>query len=520
MKTDSQSVETDRHQQSHSSQGKSKVHQNFHIEEVLDHENQPEPSRTNLVHQVHMSKGAKNIDGKGHHHDKRALQHRMAKKQLDVTPYRQLFEELGAVQVPYDTSMKAIVRYFCKEATSIDPFYIVDLSHFARQYLQWEKFLPRVIPFYAVKSNPSEHVLKVMSELGGCFDCASPKELDLVMKHRVDPAKNIVYSHPCKQIEHIKYFKEKGTELTVIDNEDELLKLKEHWPEARILIRVRTDDSHSESPFSTKFGASEKVAEILIKRGRELGLNIVGTSFHVGSSCTDATVYVKSIQSARCVWDIAETNGYQFTVLDIGGGFSGHDYDNPSFAEVAQEIHGLLDQKFSANVRIIGEPGRYFSAASTVLVTNIVARRVQTSEYRQSYTGLDQASDTKQLPESEREDMEEVQRASYLYYINDGIYGAFNAIVFDHKVFIVHTLTQEEVKDIEACKRAEEREKHNSVIWGPCCDSLDCIAHNIKLPLLSAGDWMWFPDMGAYTIASATHFNGFHTNKHHFIWKK
>jgi ornithine decarboxylase len=223
--------------------------------------------------------------------------------------------------------------------------------------------------------------------------------------------------------------------------------------------------------------------------------------------------------AASCVWDIAEKNGYQFNHLDIGGGFSGHDYDNPSFQEVASDIHDLLDKQYPANVKIIGEPGRYFSSASTVLVTNVIARRVQTEEYKQSYTGLDQASGTGELSESEQEDMREVENAQYLYYINDGIYGAFNAIVFDHKVFIVHTLTQDEVKLIRNCKRSGESEKFSSVIFGPCCDSLDCIAHNIQLPKLDVGDWMWFPDMGSYTVASASSFNGFHTDKYHFIWK-
>jgi hypothetical protein len=300
MQTDSQQVETDRHQSEHHEQQHPKSHKNFHIEEVSDsYAHQPEPARTNLVHQVQFSGGMENVNGKGHHHDSQGIHQRHQLQKYDVSKYKQLFEEMGAFHVPFDRSMKAIVRHFCKLAKTNDPFYIVDLSHLARQYMQWEKYLPRVKPFYAVKSNPSEYILKTMAKLGANFDCATPIELDLVMKYNIDPATQVVYSHPCKQVEHIKYFRAKGVQLTVIDNLDEMLKLKDYWPEAHILIRIRTDDSHSESPFSTKFGASEKIAERLIQKGKELGMKLVGTSFHVGSSCTDADVYVKSVKSAH-----------------------------------------------------------------------------------------------------------------------------------------------------------------------------------------------------------------------------
>ncbi|CAF3531404.1 unnamed protein product [Rotaria sp. Silwood1] len=46
-----------------------------------------------------------------------------------------------------------------------------------------------------------------------------------------------------------------------------------------------------------------------------------------------------------------------------------------------------------------------------------------------------------------------------------------------------------------------------SVIFGPTCDSLDCIAHSIDLPLLDIGDILWFPDVGSYTNAKQIHLN-------------
>jgi len=47
-----------------------------------------------------------------------------------------------------------------------------------------------------------------------------------------------------------------------------------------------------------------------------------------------------------------------------------------------------------------------------------------------------------------------------------------------------------------------------STIWGPTCDSADCVYKDVQLPLLRNGDWLCFPNAGAYTVAGACDFNG------------
>ena len=141
--TDSQVVETDRdrRQDHHPS-----THKNFKIEEVVFN-HQVAPQRTNITHNVRVHKPS--TDQQGHHYDQRAIKHRLLKQSFNVDQYQSLYEQMNATHVPYDMSMKAIVRHFCKNIEhGNDPFYIVDLSHFSRQYMQWEKFLPRVKPFY------------------------------------------------------------------------------------------------------------------------------------------------------------------------------------------------------------------------------------------------------------------------------------------------------------------------------------------------------------------------------------
>ena len=139
-------------------------------------------------------------------------------------------------------------RQCCDELSldNDDPFYIVNLSHYARQYLQWMHFLGRVRPFYAVKSNPNGFIIRVIAELGGGFDCASAEELELVREtcgNEFDCATRVIFAHPCKSISHIRQFRHAGVRMTVVDNEDEVKKLKEHWPDAKVSHYVIPDTS-------------------------------------------------------------------------------------------------------------------------------------------------------------------------------------------------------------------------------------------------------------------------------------
>ena len=62
----------------------------------------------------------------------------------------------------------------------------------------------------------------------------------------------------------------------------------------------------------------------------------------------DAQVYTETLKQARRIFDIAQREefGFRFTVLDIGGGFSGHNWDKPSFPEVAKGINATLERLF------------------------------------------------------------------------------------------------------------------------------------------------------------------------------
>lgn len=81
-----------------------------------------------------------------------------------------------------------------------------------------------------------------------------------------------------------------------------------------------------------------------------------------------------------------------------------------------------------------------------------------------------------------------------MYYVNDGVYGSFNCLMFDHATVHPEVLG---VKD-------EENKKFSSSIWGPTCDSLDCISRGVMLPKVSTVEVHSFLLMFFYI--SADHF--------------
>lgn len=70
------------------------------------------------------------------------------------------------------------------------------------------------------------------------------------------------------------------------------------------MLRIATDDSKAVCRLSVKFGAPLKACRGLLERAKELGLDVIGVSFHVGSGCTDPETYTQAIADARCVFDM------------------------------------------------------------------------------------------------------------------------------------------------------------------------------------------------------------------------
>ncbi|XP_069392337.1 ornithine decarboxylase-like [Paralichthys olivaceus] len=376
-----------------------------------------------------------------------------------------------------------------------DAFYVCDLGDVLKKHLRWMSALPQVSPFYAVKCNDSRAVVTTLASLGTGFDCASKTELELVLSLGVDPSR-IIYANPCKQISHIKYASAHGVQMMTFDSEEELIKVARCHDKARLVLRIATDDSKAVCRLSVKFGSPLKACRGLLERAKELGLNVIGVSFHVGSGCTDPKAYMQAIADAHCVFKIGDELGCNMDLLDIGGGFPGSDDAETKFDEMMDVINSAVHKYFPADsgVKIIAEPGRFYVASAFTLVVNIIAKKV--------IMGKDSSSD-----EEDEGAKEKNNGRTMMYYVNDGLYGSFFCSALECSTYLPTLYKKPKPDEI----------MYPCSIWGPTCDGLDRIVEQCYLPDMQVGDWLVFENMGAYTVAASSTFNGFKRPDLHYV---
>lgn len=422
---------------------------------------------------------------------------------------------------------------------------------------RWKHELPTVEPFYAVKCLPDPIVLKVLSSMGCNFDCATMKEIDLVVNNLDDQSvrlrgtipTSIVYSNPAKMPHMLDFAIKTGVQMTVFDGEDELFKIAamEGREQLQLLLRLATDDAASICQFSTKFGCPVDEAPYLLELAQSLGLHVAGVSFHVGSGCGNANAYTTALEHTQRVFEAAERLGMSaLHIVDIGGGFPGEErgYGGPgmpTFAELCSVIRqGIV--RFLENlgrpasqeaIRFIAEPGRFFVSASTTIATKVFSRKGGRKNHQQAL------------------------------YVDDGVYGSFNNVVYDHATPVPEKLTKRRgnlpalsagftlplsqlssnrsvrrlqrdrgssvsdqqssifrdyekanpshINSEESDENKQDEERIPSFVFGPTCDGLDqmCSIESTRLPRCEVGDWLVWTNQGAYTHTASFDFNGF-----------
>eukprot|EP00271_Cylindrocystis_brebissonii_P000221 TRINITY_DN1025_c0_g1_i1.p1 TRINITY_DN1025_c0_g1~~TRINITY_DN1025_c0_g1_i1.p1 ORF type:complete len:960 (+),score=154.59 TRINITY_DN1025_c0_g1_i1:653-3532(+) len=372
-----------------------------------------------------------------------------------------------------------------------EPFYVFDLGIVMRLWKMWSDAMPRVTPFYAVKCNPDPALLTVLASLGTGFDVASKAEMEAVTAVGGVSVDRMIYANPCKLPSHIAAAAKANLRMTTFDSVSELRKLKKHHPNAEAVLRLRADDKGARCPLGVKYGADADEWEELLVAAKDLGVHVAGVAFHVGSGASDPTSFADGIKVARSVFDRAAEMGLSpMTLLDIGGGFTSEGGHGMDFLSAASAINAALDMHFpeEMGVRIIGEPGRFFAESPATLATHVFGTRF------------------KGKGESRKAE----------YWINDGIYGSMNCLLFDHAVLSTRPLAAPGTQRGEAGGEGGVPWKgevlYPSTVFGPTCDGLDTVMRDVMLPEMDCGDWLVFPRMGAYTQAAGSAFNGFSTS--------
>ena len=415
-----------------------------------------------------------------------------------------------------------IINDYLEDNQSDHAFFIIDLGEITKAYNKWTTLLPNVKPHYAVKCNPNPVILEALATLGCNFDCASENEIKTIIEITADPSR-IIFANPCKMSSQIRYARANDVDLMTFDCEEELYKIKLYHPYAKLILRLAVDDSKSLCKFNKKFGCRLEQVDELLRIAKTLKLDIVGFSFHVGSGCSSAENFYNAIRDCRSATDMAESIGIRINTIDIGGGFPGVDRAI-RFEDIAARVRDGAHDFFGdmPDVQFIAEPGRYFAQKSHILVLNVIGKKilyepmVTVEALEQSAEALDptgkasdptgKASDPTGKASDPSDKASDPSGKRIIYYLNDGVYGSFNCIYFDHTVPTILPFNE------------RDGGQFKSTIFGPTCDSIDLICENVMLPELAIGEWVYVEDFGAYTAASSSAFNGFKTNLFKYIF--
>ncbi|KAI5636638.1 pyridoxal-dependent decarboxylase, pyridoxal binding domain-containing protein [Phthorimaea operculella] len=353
------------------------------------------------------------------------------------------------------------------EGLQKEPFYLFSMDEVNNRIQHFKEMMPRVKIFYAVKANDWDLILKLSACQGVGFDCASPGEINKIINLGVSPT-SIIYAIPTKTQEQMIFAREAGVKHTTFDSSYELKKIKQYWPEANLLLRIRVD-GECIYKLGEKFGCDYETEGIeLLDEAASLGLKVVGVAFHVGSGCSSSDAHATGLQRARVLFDHEARAGRQMKIVDIGGGFmSGKTED---IDEVSVQINEALEKYFpDPSVQVIAEPGRYLVDSSATLYNSIMnIRRI-----------------------------EKDGKTVNMIYVNDGHHGTLRYLERWHTVEkLQRGNNNKNSLNIEDAAIQEE-----TILWGPTCDSTDRMFKNttVHLPRCSPFDWLVFRIQGAYS---------------------
>ncbi|MBI4970687.1 MAG: type III PLP-dependent enzyme [Candidatus Omnitrophica bacterium] len=364
-----------------------------------------------------------------------------------------------------DTSgVENLIRAMIKKHRT--PFMLIRQSVLEKQFQRFRKCLPEVTPYYAIKANPHPKIIKTFIKLGANFDVASAWEMKHVLSLGASPNR-IIFANTIKSVEDIITARRRRVRLMTFDNEPELYKISEHYPGAHVLLRIKVENEGSVVNLSLKFGADPENAYLILRKAQSLGLVPMGLSFHVGSQSKNVENYLQALEISAKIFEKAKEHDMPLKVLDIGGGFPIQHFDNEigvNFERMASQIRKQIRLLFDKKVQFIAEPGRFLVGPAGILVTQVIGRTFRNNK-------------------------------NY-YYLNDGIYGDFSGMVFDHCKYEFKTLRRGQT--------------FLSALAGPTCDSFDTLSLDVEIPELYVNDVVYTKNIGAYSAASAVaNFNGF-----------
>jgi len=372
-----------------------------------------------------------------------------------------------------------IAAYFADRSPAT-PCLVLDVDRVEQNYRTLLSALPLARVYYAVKANPAAPILERLVGLGSSFDAASFEEVEFCLNAGAVPSA-ISYGNTIKKVSAIQRAHAAGVGMFAFDSAEELEKLAEHAPGARVYCRLLVQNDGAEWPLSRKFGTTVETARELMIRAGELGLDPYGLSFHVGSQQTTTGSYETAIGRVAMLFTDLARAGVNLRMVNLGGGYPVRYRDEiPGIDRFADAIMRAMTQHFGNDLpEILVEPGRFLVGDAGVVGAEVVlvCHKAKDDPVRWVYLDI----------------------------------GRFGGLAETEGESIKYRLSTEH----------DGKATGPVAIAGPTCDGADIMYEraNYRMPLdLRCGDRVQIDATGAYvTTYASQRFNGFAPLAEHYI---
>ncbi len=364
------------------------------------------------------------------------------------------------------------------------PIYVINENTIRERYKSLKSLLNSEYKnnriHYAVKANSNLSVLKILHSEGSFFDCTSMGEIYACFKVGISPER-IIYTGNMFTDEDFRFAVENKVliNLDSVSQLKRLTKIHDDLGKEKLTISFRINPEfgaghhpHTITAGKTiKFGILEEQAIEAFSKAKEYGFEKFGIHQHIGSGVLNAQDFKKPVEKyISIIKKIAKSLEIEFEFIDFGGGM-GIPYrpeEEPLDLEIYREnvikpFKNLLKSENVGEPIFKIEPGRYLTAESSILLTQI--NTVKNNGYK-LFAGVDAGFNTLLRP---------TLYNSYHHIISCNLKGKEQTLTYD--------------------------------ITGPICESGDILGRNRELKKLEEKDVLAILDVGAYGFTMSSSYN-------------
>jgi diaminopimelate decarboxylase len=361
------------------------------------------------------------------------------------------------------------------------PVYVYNAAAFLEPLKEFKKGLRSLdhLVCFAVKSNSSLAILKMLAQAGAGMDLVSGGELYRAEKAGV-PRNRIVFSGVGKTSVEIEAALRSGIFSFNVESLPELklinsvaLKKKKVAP---VALRFNPDVNAKTHPYistglkKNKFGLNrQEILDLLPELKRLKGISLQGLSIHIGSQLLSLKPLEESFHRLKeLTTEVEKILGHAIRFLDLGGGL-GISYETAKAKSPSiKDYCALITKNFGPHSdfkskKIVLEPGRVLSGNGGVLLSTVLYRKERkTKDFLIIDAGMNDL-------------------------LRPALYGSHH--------------------DILPLKQAHGKTRLTDVV-GPVCETSDCLGSDRQMGTeILAGDLVAVLSSGAYGFTMSSNYN-------------